>query len=358
MTLRPRFLVVGTGWRADLFARVAHLAPEHLELVGVVARTPSGGETYAARWGVPWFGSVAEAVRATDPTFVLSAVPWAANPDVVRACVELGVPVLSETPPAPDLDGLRRLWADVGASGLVQVAEQYPSLPGHRARKQVLDSGRLGVPTSVQISSTHLYHAVALVRSYLGLGLEPARVLSQTFVAPLMDPLGRDGWTGATEPTPATTTLATLDFGGATGLYDFTDNQWHNQLRSRRVVVRGSHGELVDDDVVRWVDPRRIIRSQITRRQRGYDLDLDGYDTEHLVFEGEVVYENPLFGCRMMDEEIALGTMLLGMGAWCQDAGPAPYALDQACHDHALGLAIEESARTGQAVRVERSDWS
>jgi hypothetical protein len=42
-----------------------------------------------------------------------------------RAAVELEGPGLCETPPAPDLEGLRSLWAAVGASGLVQVAEQY-----------------------------------------------------------------------------------------------------------------------------------------------------------------------------------------------------------------------------------------
>ena len=75
-----------------------------------------------------------------------------------------------------------------------------------------------------------------------------------------MSPLGRDGWTGATEPVDAWNILATLDFGdGRSALYDFTDNQWHNPLRTNRIVVRGSHGEIVDDTVTRWVDERTVV---------------------------------------------------------------------------------------------------
>ena len=46
----------------------------------------------------------------------------------------------------------------------------------------------------------------------------------------------------------ATTTLATISFAdGGFGVYDFTDNQWHNQLRFRRILIRGTHGELRDE---------------------------------------------------------------------------------------------------------------
>ena len=195
---------------------------------------------------------------------MIASVPWAAMPDATRELVARGVHVLAETPPAPDLDGLRALWADVGASGLVQVAEQYLLMPAHAARLAAVRDGAIGAPTSVQVSSTHLYHAVSMIRGLLGVRFEPATVTARAFSAPLADPVSFDGWHGDVEPRAKQTTLATLDFGEAgMGLYDFTDNQWWNPLRARRIVVRGTTGELVDDTLVRLADPRTVVESHL-----------------------------------------------------------------------------------------------
>jgi predicted dehydrogenase len=354
-----RFGVVGGGWRAEFFLTLAAALPDRLDAVAVATRRSEVGERLAGRWGVHVHDSPGELVDRERPDFMISSVSWAANPGIVADLVERGMPVLSETPPAPDLDGLRALWGWVGSRRLVQVAEQYMRMPPHAARLELVRRGVIGRPTSVQVSSTHLYHAVSIMRTLLGVGVEPATVHGRSFVAPLIDPRDRDDWTGDDLPRDATTVLATLDFGGSrSGLYDFTDNQWHNQLRSRRLVVRGSAGEIVDDRVVRLAGERTILRSTLARHQLGYDLDLDGYDTEHLSFEGDVVWRNPFLGLRLSDEEIAIGDLLLATAAWCREEGPPPYPLAEACQDHLLGLAIEDSAGTGQPVTTGVEAWA
>ncbi len=359
MTAMPsKFGVVGAGWRAQYFLRLAGLLPAQVEVVGLVARRPDVAEQTAARWDVPAYSSLSELVSAQRPDFVVSAVPWAAAPGVVQAAVELKVPVLSETPPAPDLDGLRRLWNAVGASGLVQVAEQYHLMPSHASRLALARSGAIGKVTSVQVSSTHGYHAVALMRAFLGARFEPAIVNAQTFVAPLINPLVRDAWTDDDQPKDATTTIATVDFGGSMGLYDFTDNQWHNQLRSRRIVIRGSAGEIEDDEVVRLVGPRTIVRSPLVRRQTGYDLDLDGFETDHISLGDTILYRNPFPGLRFNDEDVAISSMLAAMAAWCRSEGEPPYPLADGCQDHLVSLAIEQSAASKAPVTTSVEAWA
>jgi predicted dehydrogenase len=352
-----RFGLVGTGWRARFYPRLASRLPERLEFAGVVGRNPEAASKLAARWAVPAFEDLSGLVTGQQPDFVVCATPWPATPDVARAAAKLGLPILCETPPAPDLDDLRSLWRDVGPSGLVQVAEQYPLLPSQAARLALARSGAIGTVTSVHVSSTHLYHAVALMRAFLGARFGAATVSARTFVAPLVDPLTRDGWTDDDRPRDAKTTIATIDFGGSMGLYDFTDNQWHNQLRFRRLVVRGSAGEIENDEVVRLVGPRTIVRSSLVRRQTGYDLDLDGFDTDHISLGGEILYRNPFPGLRFSDEEIAIASLLTGMAEWARGKAAPPYPLAEGCQDHLVALAIEESVARGSAVTTTVEAW-
>jgi predicted dehydrogenase len=357
MSSSVRFMVVGTGWRARFFLSLAPKL-EDVDLAGVIVHqscSPAEAETL---WQVPAYSSLQDSLREQKPDFVVISVPRSVAPDLAAAVVKRDVRVLLETPPATDLDGMRRLWDDVGTSGLVQVAEQYPLYPGHAARLALAQRGVIGQPTSVQVSSTHGYHAVALIRKFLAAGFVPATVQASSFKSPLVNPSAKGGWTGDSGLHDAETVIATLDFGANMGLYDFTTNQWHNQLRARRIVVRGSHGEIVDDTVHRMADERTFVSSPLIRRQLGYDLDLDGYDTGHISYDGEVVYRNPYVGLRLADDEIAVASLLSGMAKWCHDEGPPPYPLSEGSQDQLVSLAIDASLATGGPVRTTAEKWA
>jgi predicted dehydrogenase len=327
------------------------MAPDALRVSGVVSRSRDAFED------VTVFRSVEELLAAGRPDFVIVSVPWAVSPDAIRALVALRVHVLAETPPAPDLDGLRALWADVGASRLVQVAEQYLLMPAHAARLAVVRDGAIGDPTSVQVSSTHLYHAVSMIRGLLGAGFEPATVNARSFSAPLADPVSFGGWHGDVEPAPKATTLATLDFGGRMGLYDFTDNQWWNPLRARRIVVRGTTGELVDDAFVRLVDKHSVVESHLVRRVTGVDLNLEGSDLDHISVDGRVVWRNPFFGARFSEDDLGVAVLLQRVGAWARGEDPEPYPLAEGLQDHLLSVAIGEALETGDDVETGVEPW-
>ena len=352
-----RFAVVGTGWRSDFHIRMARAAPDRLQAVAVVANSAEAAERTSEKWGIPVVRTLEEALTF-HPDFVIAAVSWSSMPTVTTRLVELGAHVLAETPPAPDADGLRSLWAAVGASGLVQVAEQYMLMPGHASRQAVARGGAIGRVNAVEVASTHLYHATSLMRGFLGVGMEETVVNARTFSAPLADPLTFDGWVADPQPEPKTTTIATLDFGdGRMGLYDFVDNQWWNPLLARRIVIRGSLGEIVDDTVTHLTD-EGVIVSPISYRRTGVDMNLEGNEVVSASFEGRRVYENPWVGTSFSEDDIAVASFLAETGLWARSEGPEPYSLADACQDHLLGLAIEESARTGADVRTTKEDWA
>ena len=352
-----RFAVIGTGWRSEFHVRMANAAPERLEAVAVMARSESEAERLTAAWNVPTVRTIKDLV-AFKPDFVIAAVSWPSMPDVVRELVAAGVKVMAETPPASQLDELRSLWNDVGNSGLVQVGEQYLLMPGHASRLAVIGEGVIGQPTSAEVASTHLYHATAIMRAFLGAEMDDAVVTGRKFTAPLVDPLGFAGWAVEPTPEPKTTTIATLDFGdGRMGLYNFVDNQWWNPLRARRIVIRGTLGEIVDNEVTRLTHDGPVT-SPIMYRRTGVDMNLEGNEVVHTSFDGSVIWRNPWVGTRLSEDDIAVASFLTAVGAWARDEAPGPYSLAAACQDHALGLAIEESARTGKDVRVTKEVWS
>ncbi|WP_218221880.1 Gfo/Idh/MocA family protein [Nesterenkonia sp. Act20] len=351
-----KYAIVGTGWRSEFHIRMAKAAPDRLEVVAVYARSDESAERMA-RWDVPVVRSLGE-LMAADPEFVIASVPWPAMPEVVTDLAERGAHVLAETPPAPDAEGLRSLWKAVGHTNRVQVAEQYMLMPGHAARLAIVGSGTIGRVNSVEVASTHMYHATALMRAYLGIGMEEATVNARSFTAPLTDPLSFGGWSSDVEPRPVKTTVATLDFGeGRMGLYNFVDNQWWNPLLARRLVLRGERGEIVDDTVTHWTEEGVII-SPVSYRRTGVDMNLEGNEVVSASFEGRMVYQNPWVGTRLSEDDIAVASFLEQTGAWARGEGPDAYSLAAACQDHILGLAIVESARTGADVRVEKEAWA
>ena len=352
-----RFAVVGHGWRADFYHRLAERLPDRFTCTGVLTRRVEVGERLERERGVRTTRDLDD-LLADRPQVVVTSVPVAANPDVVRGLVERGATVLSETPPAPDLDGLRALWHDVGPTGRVQVAEQHPSLPVVAALRSLVDRGLLGRVTSAQVSWTHDYHAMALLRTVLGLGAEPVDVRAVHVTGPLLEPPGREGRPVDPQVLDARHTTAVLTSGGRTGLYDFTDGQWFSPLRRRSLTVRGSHGEVVGDDV-RWARPDgTVLAAPLVRRQTGVDGDLEGADLDAVVWAGEVLFANPYRGGRLSDEELAIGLCLEATARWQAGDGPAPYPLADACQDALLGHLVHRAAERGSVERSGLEPWA
>lgn len=355
---RYRYGVVGTGWRANFFLRLARQVPEMFELVAISTRDAEKALVLREKWNVPVVSSADELLGEYDPEFVVASVNRVATPDVIRTVTARGFAVLSETPPAGDLDAMRGLWRSLERPELVQVAEQYPYLPKLQAYRTVIGSGRLGDITSAQVSWTHGYHAVAMIRSLLGVGLGDAVVTARSFRSPIAESLSRDGWPSTFANTEVQQTIGFLDFEGSMGLYDFTDSQWFHPLMGRRLTVRGSRGEVVNDQVTWLADPRTPVRETLSRRETGIDGDLEGHDLDTISIGHDVVYRNPFPGARLSDEEIAIASILAQTGAWVRGRADAPYPLAEASQDHAIGLAIAQSAESGADFTVSGEPWA
>lgn len=355
---RIRFGIVGAGWRAEFFLRIAAAAPEHFEMPVVVARNPEKAKRFAAEWSCPIVASVAEMCTGRELDFVVTSVSWAANPEIIRDLVQRDIPVLSETPPAPDLAAMIELWQFVQEhQGRVCVAEQYYLQPYFAALRQVIAAGKIGTVNQAQVSAAHGYHGMSLMRKLLGIGYENATIAARSFTAPLLAGPNRDGPPAEESLADCTQTFFWLDFDGILGLMDFCGEQYFNWVRNNRVLVRGERGEIVDDKVAYLRDFRTPIYLDLQRHTAGGPGNLEGNYLKGVQLGEEMVYINPLAPAALADDEIAIGDLMLRMAQYAR-GGEAPYPLAEACQDHYLGLMCNAALNNGAEVRTQPQPWS
>ncbi|MCI0157769.1 Gfo/Idh/MocA family oxidoreductase [Leifsonia shinshuensis] len=350
-----RIGIIGASWRAQYILRIAAAAPERFEVGGMLVARESSAESARARWGVAATTDRAAFLREGFD-FVVICVPRDVAPELTTAAVASGLPALIETPPADTVDGLRDLYRSLGSSAPVQVAEQYPLQPQIAAQLAVARSGLLGEVHQVRASFAHGYHALNVIRRALGVGFEPVTVSGAVVSDPVVAVRGRDGRLDEALPVVADRTIALLEWGGRSAVYDFDGEQYVSPIRRRSLSITGSRGELETDSVAYLDQDDDPVEETLRRHATGLDGDLDGYHLERITLGPRTLYSNPMRGARLNDDEIAVADLLLRMSEFCR-GGTSFSSLADACHDHALGLLVEASARARTSLTSEAQPW-
>ena len=350
------FAIVGaSGWRAEFFLRIARELPEIFRVTGLMSRDAQTAETLQRRWNVPAGCDLDELLRER-PQFVVVSVPWKASPPLLRELSERKMPVLAETPPAPDLAGLTELYEQTRGAR-IQVAEQLQFRPLHAARIALARSGRLGRVSQAQVSVAHGYHGINLLRRYLNIGFENVAISARNFESPIVQGAGRDGLPDEEKIVTATQTLAQFDWGDQLGVFDFTGSQYFASIRASRTLVRGERGEITDDVARLLLDFRTPVAMEFVRRDAGHNDDLRALHHEGITLGEQWIYRNPFAPGRLSDDEIAVATCLQKMGEHVE-GGPEFYSLAEASQDHYLSILMNQTVESGQTVRSQSQVWS
>jgi len=354
---RINFGLIGAGWRVDFFMRIAAALPDKFGVVGVVARDPEKGKAFTERWGVPTFRTTEE-LFALKPAFVVVSVPWNVSVDMLEKCAANGIPALAETPPAPDIVGLEKLSKLIREGAKIQIAEQYFLQPLHAALLAVAHSGRIGVPNQAQISVAHGYHGISLIRKYLGIGFENAKITATSFSTPIVNSPGRNGPPKTEQIVDSLQVVARFEFeSGKIGFYDFTGDQYFSYVRGPRLLVRGERGE-IDGETVRFLLSADVgVNVPMRREDIGLRGNLEGYSHRGYTLGSDYVYQNPFPTGRLADDEIAIATVLEGMARYA-NGGKAVYGLADAAQDRYLDICMEEAVRTGKPVQTSMQIWA
>ncbi|CAM4380964.1 Gfo/Idh/MocA family protein [Paenibacillus typhae] len=343
------FGIIGSGWRAEMYLKLAELLPQQFQVSGALIRNPAKYEHLIAKHKLTLFNSVEQLAAESD--FVVLAVSKSAAASLLMELAAVNIPVLAETPTASTPAEYELLRSLALSSPRIQVAEQYPLLPHHQARTAYIRTGELGQIGHVQVSVAHGYHGISLIRKWLSVTGTACEITARRVELPIMD-FSYRGRAAEETLKMEQQDIAIMVFpSGQSAVLDFTRSQYFSPLRSNRVLIRGSHGEIRDNAIIRRLGPEETEYLDIMRVQSGQEGSLDSLGLRELRAGQHRLFRNPFAAAPLSDEEIGIGQALLNMAEFLH-TGISSYSLADALTDVRLAFAVDEAIASGNSVTV------
>lgn len=346
------YLIVGSGYRAEYFARIAVKHPD-LFRAKFLCRSAEKAALVTAHTGVAATTEL-DAALAFRPDFVVVAVDWGHVGDVTEEWALRGFPVVAETPVGSTEEKLKRLWALQEEKGAkIVCSEQYHRHPVLAEGFAQVRAGVIGEPISAYLSLAHDYHGMSLIRRMLLTEGEDYTLRAERRTADVVATDSRYGAIRDGSLAAEERTIAHIAFdSGKTAVYDFAPLQYRTFIRSRHLSVRGERGEW-SDRIILYADgngqPRRtFLMPEIPEKYRR--LDNQALRDIRKTFTGELFLDTE-------EDEYAIATLLLDMEDYI-GGGPSPYPLREALDDAWFCLMLSEAAkRPWEPFRAENLPW-
>jgi predicted dehydrogenase len=349
---RIRFAIIGASKRSDyLYGPLLTTLKDDVELVGVWSRSEEKARALGEKYRVPWFTDLEQMQAKVRPDAAVVSVKYAANGEVGRRIVELGLHALLETPIAHDLADADAIIAGAGARGLkIEVAEQYYRRPNERIKSALIQAGIFGrVNTAYNDFMGHGYHGVSLIRSYIGFDAPVVSVNGATAQFPTAP---HYAWIEQTfGPRDEHWEHAVLHFGdGRLGFFHWTDIAYDSPLRWLRSTRFFAEKGMAVGDHLTLITPDGKDPQPITIERRFHNIGGMETLTELVAHSNpEIVWRNPFRGYHMDDEMISVAECLMSLVRAIREDTSPEYGPVQARTDQAITLAMLESARTSGA---------
>ena len=354
------FIIIGAGWRALYYVRIAKAMPDIFCLDAVYCRTQEKADKIAREYQIHTTTSNEECA-AYKPDFAVIAVNKAEICNVAVEWMDRGITVLSETPAALDIEALKKLYGYYKAGKKQVVAEQYREYPSNKAALRLIGSGIIGDVNCMNISLAHEYHGVSLMRAYLGIRPdENFTVSGKMYEFPTTETLTRYEQFTDGRVANKKRCVAAFEYDcGKTAWYDFDSEQYRSPIRKNTVKVQGIRGEMIDDRIY-YLDKNNkgqadqiITGFHITRTDNPNPNLSEIYEVEKISCVGKVLYE-PQWGLRgLSEDETAVATLMIKTALYNRDEAPAPYSVEDAIADAYAAILLKEAVKTGKCIRSD-----
>jgi len=354
-----RFGLIGSGWRSEFYIRIAKALPNYFELAAVLTRDKEKQMALAKKFDVKVVGSLDE-MQSNNPEFVVLSIDRSAVLEYLTQLYKRNLPVLCETPPAKSIEESILLWEMTKRTNAkIQIAEQYFLQPLYTAWKRIIDDGLIGEVHNINISSLHGYHAMSIIRLFLGIGFANCAIHGKRYTQQVVETNTRDGDCFDGKLITYKRDRAALEFeNGRIAFFDFSDPaQYHSYIRTRQMTVQGNRGE-IDDLYLRYLTKENVpVTSELKRIDKGI---YNNQEWAHygIMLGDKFLYKNPFPGARLNDDEIAVASCICGMKTYML-TGKGFYNLNDALQDVYLSLKLEEALSAPfKEIRTQTQAWS
>lgn len=354
-----RFAIIGAGWRACFFVRIAKALPEQFEIVGVWARDADKANAFAKEHGVTTYTDLDKMLTLSFDFVITSLTRGGPLFEYNKKLMEAGIPILSETPPASDIQGLNELWEYYTKyNAKIQVAEQCFEQPMIKSMLNTVNSGLIGEVSNVNFSFCHGYHGVNLIRRFLGIGHEKVKVWGKRFHFDIQNTMARSGEIIDGSISKKEREYAFLEFdNGKVALYDFGGVQYHSWIRAKKIQIQGVKGEIMDHTVRFMVDDSTPAQLDYLRFDLGLNGDIHGYYNKSIMLGDRVMFQNPFAPARLNDDEIAIAQCLVYMAEYLK-TGKSFYDFRDALQDTYISLLIKDALDNDKSMTSEPQSWT
>jgi len=338
--------VVGAGRRsAGAWLPTIDILKDQLNLVAVCNTGAPRGEEQAKKYGVSWYSNVDQMLDKEKPDFVAVIINPAQAHIVSKAALERGVSVITETPLASsveDCDMLIKLSQEKGA--YIEVAENLYRMPSERIKRELILNGIFGkIWRGHNNNLTHDYHAVSLVRSYIGFDVKIKRVIG----IEANFHVEAHNYHGALTDNEYTCDEVYFFENDALGFSHFTNLTWGSPLRSiTSTEFYGEKGLAVGDKISILKD--KDTKQQISIKRLTCNVDgMDVLDKFVADTDPEIIWDNPFKNYKLNDGLITIASELASIIKSVRDNVEPEYGAMNGRIDRQIDLAISQSNRSG-----------
>ena len=350
-----RFAIVGTGWRAMYYVRIAEALPEVFELCMMLARTEDKAKRIRDEYHVSCTTSEEE-LLSCKPDFVVVSVAKTVGAEIAMHWLDKGCTVLLETPAGIDEETLSKLKKRDELGQKIVVAEQYIRYPQYSALLKLVKKGIIGEVNYLNISLAHEYHGASLMRALLDINADTGfSVFSRTYYFPTTETLTRYEKIEDGRIADKNRTIALFEFdNGKTALYEFDSEQYRSPIRKKTYKLQGVRGEIIDNHVYYLDTYNRAAEAELEIESRVVETrdpnpNLGCFkEITRISFQGETLYEPPFGLCGLSDDETAIAMLMKETAEYSRGNGESPYPLQEALLDAYMAIKMKkESQREG-----------